>query len=202
MVRAILAAALVLAAGEPAAAQSVDWRRAGGDLFGRPSDEADLFPEAAGEGSPPRVAALSQPFQAEIARAAADHGLDEKLLHALVLIESAYQPSARSPAGAAGLTQLMPGTAQELGVADRFDPVQNLRGGADYLARQILRFGDLRLALGAYNAGPGRVARLGRVPEIPETQAYVSSVIECYLALAAGRRATDPRNCRKGEASR
>ena len=93
------------------------------------------------------------------------------------------------------MTQLMPATALELGVRDRFDPVENLRGGADYLARQILRFGDLRLALAAYNAGPARVARLGRVPDIAETQAYVVTVIDCYLALSAGRGVTNARQC-------
>lgn len=90
----------------------------------------------------------------------------------------------------------MPDTARELGVGDRFDPVQNLRGGADYLARQLLRFGDLRLALSAYNAGPGRVARLGRVPDIAETQAYVISVIDCYLALTAGQAPRNSLHCR------
>ncbi|WP_313046051.1 lytic transglycosylase domain-containing protein, partial [Brevundimonas sp.] len=80
-------------------------------------------------------------------------------------------------------------------VVDRFDPAENLRGGADYLARQILRFGDLRLALGAYNAGPARVARLGRVPDIPETQTYVDTVINCYLALTAGQTLRTRRQC-------
>lgn len=192
MVRAGLWAVLLLAWSAPVAAQGVDWRAAGGDLFGRSSVEAELVESAA---APPRVAALSQPFQEEIARAAAAHGLDEKLLHALVLTESAYVPTARSRAGAGGLTQLMPGTAQELDVVDRFDPAENLRGGADYLARQILRFGDLRLALGAYNAGPARVARLGRVPDIPETQAYVDTVINCYLALTAGQTLLTRRQC-------
>ena len=117
----------------------------------------------------------------------------------MIAEESAYRPHAVSPAGAGGLTQLMPGTAAELGVRDRFDIEQNLSGGADYLARQLLRFGDLRLALAAYNAGPGRVARLGRIPSIPETQAYVASVVECYLALTAGRRARSAWECRVPE---
>lgn len=197
MVRAGLWAVALLAWSAPAAAQGVDWRAAGGDLFGRPPDDAELFLESAERGAaPPRVAGLNQPFQREIALAAAAHGLDEKLLHALVLTESAYVPSARSRAGAGGLTQLMPDTAHELGVADRFDPAENLRGGADYLARQILRFGDLRLALGAYNAGPARVARLGRVPDFPETQAYVEAIIDCYLALTAGQAPRTSRHCR------
>ena len=90
----------------------------------------------------------------------------------------------------------MPATARDLGVADRFDPAANLSGGADYLARQLLRFGDVRLALAAYNAGPARVARLGRVPEIAETKAYVQAVVDCYLALSAGRGVRSSRECR------
>jgi len=195
MVKTILLASVLTAMGAPAAAQSVDWHRAGGDLFGRPVIEAEPVVFDIGD-DVPHLAALSQPFQDAISLAAATHGLDEKLLHALVLTESAYRPDARSPAGAGGLTQLMPGTALELGVANRFDPVENLRGGADYLARQILRFGDLRLALAAYNAGPARVARLGRIPDIAETQAYVVTVIDCYLALTAGQGPLNSRQCR------
>ncbi|MEH6678170.1 lytic transglycosylase domain-containing protein [Phenylobacterium sp.] len=193
MVKSTLTALCLLACSGSAQAQNepLDWSGAGGDMFGRSVQEAS---SEAGEG-PPRLPSLSQPFQEEIAQAAARHGLDQKLLHALVLTESAYAPDAVSVAGAAGLTQLMPGTARELGVADRFDPAENLRGGADYLARQILRFGDLRLALAAYNAGPGRVARLGRTPDIAETQAYVDHVIECYLALTAGRRPLSRLQC-------
>lgn len=144
----------------------------------------------------PRVISPNQPFNDAVAAAAQHHNLDPKLLHALVLTESAYRTDAVSPAGAAGLTQLMPGTALDLGVADRFDPVENLKGGADYLARQIIRFGDLRLALAAYNSGPARVARLGRVPDIAETRAYVATVIDCYLALTAGRSVMNSRQCR------
>ena len=134
--------------------------------------------------------------------AADRHGLDRKLLHALVVVESAYRVEACSPAGACGLTQLMPGTAADLGVADRFDPLENLRGGADYLARQIVRFGDLRLALAAYNSGPGRVARLGRIPDITETRNYVVAVVDCYLALTAGRGVRSSRECGSAEGGR
>lgn len=187
-------AGLLFAAASPAAAQSrVDWRPAGGDLFAASPVTVLLH-----EGSPldtARVIAPEQPFGQAIAAAAERHGLDPKLLHALVIVESAYRPQACSPVGACGLTQLMPGTAQELGVADRFDPLENLRGGADYLARQMLRFGDVRLALAAYNSGPGRVARLGRIPEIAETQNYVAAVVDCYLALTAGRDVRSSRDC-------
>lgn len=195
MVREGLLGALMMFA-TPAGAQSVDWRNAGGWLFGvEPVVAGRLETEPAG-----RLAPLNQPYQREVEAAALAHGLDPKLLHALVVTESAYRADARSSVGAGGLTQLMPGTALELGVRNRFDPVENLRGGADYLARQIARFGDLRLALAAYNAGPGRVARLGRVPQIPETRAYVSAVIECYLALSAGRGVTNSRQCGPAEA--
>lgn len=192
MVRASIIA-LVLCACGPASAQEVDWRRAGGDLFGAPLGEAA---EATVEDASVRVQALSQPYREIIDRAAAEHGLDPKLLHALVATESAYRPQAVSPAGAGGLTQLMPDTARELGVRDRWDPEENVRGGARYLAQQIVRFQDLRLALAAFNAGPARVARLGRVPEIRETQNYVRSVLDCYLALAAGRSVTNAVQCR------
>lgn len=120
-------------------------------------------------------------------------------MNGVVACESAYRNTACSPAGACGLTQLMPGTARDLGVRDRFEPLQNLQGGADYLARQLLRFGDVRLALAAYNAGPDRVARLGRIPEIAETQAYVVAVVNCYLALTAGRPIRSSRECGLGE---
>ncbi|KDP95186.1 transglycosylase [Brevundimonas sp. EAKA] len=196
---AATAATAVVLWSTAAQAQSVDWRNAGGDLFGRPAVEATVESADAG-GVEPRLAPLSQPFMAAIARAAERHGLDPKLLHALVIVESAYRVDAISPAGAGGLTQLMPGTAADLGVRDRFDVEQNLSGGADYLARQMLKFGDVRLALAAYNAGPGRVARLGRIPDIAETRAYVISVVDCYLALTAGRSARSARECRPPEA--
>jgi len=193
MVRLVFAAALLLGSPVQASAQEIDWSRAGGDLFGRPFSAAAA---ASSEGEvDPRLEPLTQPFGDAVAAAAARHGLDPKLLHALVLTESAYRPNARSPVGAGGLTQLMPATALELGVKDRFDPLENLMGGADYLARQILRFGDLRLALAAYNAGPARVERLGRVPDIAETRNYVATVVDCYLALTAGRRLTNSRQC-------
>lgn len=197
MVRTVLFGLVMLGLASPASAQAVDWRRAGGDLFGAVMVEPVEAPAMATE--PARLDPLSQPFQEVIDAAALAHGLDPKLLHALVVTESAYQADAVSPAGAGGLTQLMPGTAFDLGVRDRFDPVENLRGGADYLAQQILRFRDLRLALAAYNSGPGRVARLGRIPDIAETRAYVVTVIDCYLALTAGQAVTSSRQCQPQE---
>lgn len=198
MVRGALVGVAAMLWPSASQAQAIDWRAAGGDLFGRPI-VVDAVEARDPAGFEPRLAPLSQPFTEAVGRAAARHGLDPKLLHALVIVESGYRVDALSPAGAGGLTQLMPGTAADLGVRDRFDVEQNLSGGADYLARQLLRFKDIRLALAAYNSGPGRVARLGRVPEIPETRAYVVAVLDCYLALTAGRTARTSRDCRSAE---
>lgn len=143
-----------------------------------------------------RLLPSNQPFDELITKIAVETGLDPKLLHALVIIESAYNTRAVSPVGAMGLTQLMPGTARELGVSNAYDTEQNLRAGARYLAIQIGRFSDIHLALAAYNSGPGRVARLGRVPDIHETQNYVRDGIDCYLALTAGRDIRNRSQCR------
>lgn len=94
----------------------------------------------------------------------------------LIQQESSFRPDVVSPKGAIGLGQLMPATAKELGV-DPTDPMQNLEGAAKYLSQQLKRFGDPSLALAAYNAGPTRVANLGRVPNIAETQNYVKTIL-------------------------
>jgi soluble lytic murein transglycosylase-like protein len=117
------------------------------------------------------------PFGAEITAAAKKHGIDPALLAGLVKQESNFNPTAGSPAGARGLTQLMPGTAAGLGVGDVLDPIQNLDGGAKYLRQQLDAFGgDVTRALAAYNAGPGAVQRYGGVPPYAETQNYVRVV--------------------------
>lgn len=117
------------------------------------------------------------PYGAEITAAAKKHGIDPALLAGLVKQESGFNPTAGSPAGARGLTQLMPGTAAGLGVTDVLDPIQNLDGGAKYLRQQLDAFGgDVTRALAAYNAGPGAVQRYGGVPPYAETQNYVRIV--------------------------
>jgi soluble lytic murein transglycosylase-like protein len=117
------------------------------------------------------------PYAAEITAAARRHGVDPALLAGLVEQESNFNPNAGSPAGAQGLTQLMPATAASLGVTDVHDPVQALDGGAKYLRQQLNRFGgDVARALAAYNAGPGAVERFGGVPPYAETQDYVRKV--------------------------
>lgn len=115
---------------------------------------------------------------ASIDRAAARYDLPASLIRAVVQAESSYQVRAISPAGAQGLMQLMPATAKEMGVKNPYDIDQNIDGGAKYLRNMLNRFnGDIRLALSAYNAGPGTVAKYnGNVP-YPETQNYVQRVI-------------------------
>jgi soluble lytic murein transglycosylase-like protein len=128
------------------------------------------------------------PYAAEIDAAAAKYNVDAALLRGLIRQESNFNPNAGSPAGARGLTQLMPGTASALGV-DPSVPAQAIEGGAKYLRQQLDKFGnDPAKALAAYNAGPGAVQRYGGVPPYAETQNYVRKV----LAYAAEYRQAAP----------
>ncbi|HEY0143685.1 MAG TPA: lytic transglycosylase domain-containing protein [Thermoanaerobaculia bacterium] len=120
-------------------------------------------------------------FDAYIREAARTHGVDPRLVAAVVRRESAWNPNAVSRVGAGGLMQLMPATARFLGVTDVFDARQNIHGGTRYLRTLLDTFnGDLDLALAAYNAGPGAVARYKGVPPYRETQAYVAAVRGTY----------------------
>jgi len=113
----------------------------------------------------------------EMARMIAiEEGVDPDLFLRLVQQESSFNQDARSSAGAIGFTQLMPGTAADLGV-DPYDDEENLRGGARYLRQQLDTFGDPKLALAAYNAGPGNVRKYGGIPPFKETQNYVSKIL-------------------------
>ena len=119
-----------------------------------------------------RAAYLPHVYAAE-----AKYGLPAGLLDALIWTESRYNPFAISRVGAAGLGQLMPGTAKDLGVSNRFDPLANLAGAARYLRQMLDRFGTVHMALAAYNAGPGAVERAGGIPLNGETPAYVRDVL-------------------------
>lgn len=110
------------------------------------------------------------------------HGLPRGLLDALIVRESRYEAIALSPKGARGLTQLMPGTARDLGVFDRLDPAANIRGGARYLRAMIDRFRSIPLALAAYNAGPHAVDRAGGMPFNRETPGYVLDILRRWNA--------------------
>jgi hypothetical protein len=115
-------------------------------------------------------------LRAAAIEAARRNGVDPDLFLRLIQQESGFQPNVTSSAGAYGPAQLMPGTAADLGVDPR-DPMQNLEGGARYLRQQMDTFGDPRLALAAYNAGPGAVQKYGGVPPYAETQNYVASIM-------------------------
>lgn len=112
--------------------------------------------------------------------AEAKYALPVGLLDALVWTESRYNPLAVSKAGAAGLGQLMPNTARDLGVANRFDPIPNIDGAARYLRQMIDKFGVVHLALAAYNAGPRAVERARGIPKNGETPAYVRNVLRIW----------------------
>jgi soluble lytic murein transglycosylase-like protein len=124
-----------------------------------------------------RAAYLPHVYAAE-----AQYGLPTGLLDALIWTESRYNPLAVSGAGAAGLGQLMPGTARELGVFNRFDPRTNLMGAARYLRQMLDKFGMVHLAIAAYNAGPGAVERAGGIPLNGETPSYVRNVLAFWGA--------------------
>jgi soluble lytic murein transglycosylase-like protein len=110
-----------------------------------------------------------------------EHGLDPKLVDALVRVESSYDPNAVSRRGAMGLMQLMPETAKRLDVGDPFDPEENIRGGVKEFSRLVEQYsGNLQLALAAYNAGEGAVSRYRGVPPYDETRNYVSRILTLY----------------------
>lgn len=131
--------------------------------------------------SPPPAYARWAPL---INQVAAEHAVDAHLLHAIVTVESAYNPQARSHAGALGLMQVIPATGKRFGASDLLDPLQNLRAGTAYLVWLDKRFdGDLDLMLAAYNAGEGAVQRHGnRIPPYAETRQYVAKVTALYHA--------------------
>ena len=121
-------------------------------------------------------------FKDLISKISKKHGVDEKLVNAVIKQESGYNPQAKSSAGAQGLMQLMPQTAKSLGVKDAFNPQENIEGGVKYLRQMLDKYnGNKILALAAYNAGPGAVDKYDGVPPYKETQNYVRSILAQYL---------------------
>ena len=129
------------------------------------------------------ILAGAEKYSAEIAKAAQTYDVPEKLIAAVMKQESNFNSSVVSSAGASGLMQLMPATAHYLGVEDRFDPQQNIMGGAKYLLQMLDKFdNNIETALAAYNAGPGNVHKYGGIPPFKETQNYVKKVLNYFNA--------------------
>ena len=134
-------------------------------------------------GEPLRAPAPVAPAQIDalVQQNAANWQVDPALIKAVIANESGFNANATSGVGAQGLMQLMPGTAAGLGVRDAYDPAQNVAGGSRYLRGLLDRFGgDARLAVAAYNAGPGAVEKYGDVPPYAETKNYVQNVLASY----------------------
>ena len=185
--RSLLALTVLLSVASPAAAQIYSWRDADGRLVLSNQRRADTGAQTTYEvrGSagfrattPFKTSRRSAPYEATISEHAQRQGVAVDLVRAVIQVESAFNPAAVSPKGAMGLMQLMPGTAEELGVTDPFDPEQNIRGGVTYLKRLLNRYDqNVELALAAYNAGSGNVDKYGRaVPPFKETRNYVDKI--------------------------
>ena len=162
--------------------------RSGAALYRRPSAQARVRPIPAAAVAPASGQRLDS-FREHVRSAAQKYRLPEKLLLAVMAVESNYDHRALSEKGAMGLMQLMPGTARDMYVNDAWDPAQNIEGGARYLRILANQYnGDPVQVLAAYNAGPEAVRRAGgAVPNIPETRAYVRKVVELWKAYEAER---------------
>lgn len=119
-------------------------------------------------------------FDAYVDIYASKYGIDKDLVHAVIQVESDYNPLAISRKGAMGLMQLNPDTANALGVSNPFNVESNLEGGIKYLKEMLDRYGDLRKALAAYNAGPEAVDKYNGIPPYKETQNYVKKILSIY----------------------
>ncbi len=136
----------------------------------------DVLPEtpSAAAGEPPAIPHRDEDLVVTTAR---KHGVDARLVHAVIQVESAYRARAVSPKGARGLMQLLPSTGRQYGALDLFDPKVNLDAGVRHLKSLLSRF-DLPLALAAYNAGEGAVSKFGGIPPFRETRTYVTRILQ------------------------
>jgi soluble lytic murein transglycosylase-like protein len=182
--RSLLIITVVLGLAAPAAAQIYSWRDAEGKLVlsdkprtGEGVNATYAVHGATAVSSSTGSTSKSAPYEASITEHARRQQVAVDLVRAVIQVESAFNPVAVSPKGAMGLMQLMPATARELGVGNPFDPDQNIRAGVVYLRRLLDRYnGNVELALAAYNAGMGNVAKYGDVPPFKETKSYVKKI--------------------------
>ena len=184
MLRSLFVLIVLLSVSSPAAAQIYSWRDAEGRLVlsDKPNADKSATYEVHGAATvrattPFGSTKKSAPFEAAIDEHSRKQGVAADLVRAVIQVESAFNPTAVSVKGAMGLMQLMPATAQELGVSNPFDPDQNIRGGVTYLKQLLNRYDQkVELALAAYNAGIGNVAKYGAVPPFKETRNYVDKI--------------------------
>ena len=189
----VLVLAILLGCASPAAAQIYSWRDGDGKLVlsdtPRAGGGAQTTYEVHGAASMKSTIPLasshrSAPYDASINEHARRQGVAPDLVRAVIQVESAFNPVAVSNKGAMGLMQLMPATAQELGVSNPFDPDQNIRGGVTYLKQLLTRYDQkVELALAAYNAGIGNVEKYGAVPPFKETRNYVNKITKAAPPL-------------------
>ncbi|MGE5358769.1 MAG: lytic transglycosylase domain-containing protein [Bacteroidales bacterium] len=180
--KCVAVAALLLACAWPAHAQIYSWRDARGALVlsdkppaGYPPSRNTAKADGAFRAARPARRQFPDRYEDLIAKHANTYAVSRELVRAVVQVESGFDPYARSPKGAMGLMQLMPGTAIEMGVTNPFDPDQNIRGGVAYLRQLLNRYaGNVSMALAAYNAGPAVVDRHGAGVPYAETRNYVS----------------------------
>lgn len=152
-----------------------------GDLITNPTTRVSANLYTAQAGSSKKVSPREK-IKDIVSRMSKKHGVDEKLVNALIKQESGFNPNAKSKVGAMGLMQLMPSTAKGLGVTNPMDPEQNVEGGVKYLKSMLNKYnGNVILALAAYNAGPGAVDKYDGVPPYKETQNYVRAILANYL---------------------
>jgi soluble lytic murein transglycosylase-like protein len=184
MAKALLIGLVLLAGTTQAQSALYQYRDADGVVH-----LANYRPDSRYQRVAPAAHMTARPDQRSALRAlidatALDHGLDHRLLHAMIAVESGYDPTAVSPKGAIGLMQVMPATGARFGADDLNDPRQNLAAGARYLKSLLMKFdGNLPLAIAAYNAGEGAVVRYrNAIPPFAETRGYVARVLARYRA--------------------